>query len=616
MSDRMVDHALRYMEQGWSVIPLIPGSKRPNIEWRPYIEQRADRGQIEAWWKATPTANIGLVTGPISGVCVVDVDNADPRIIYEENPCNLVQRTPKGWHLVYRHPGHPVLTRAGVVTGVDVRGDGGYIVAAPSVVDGREYRWIREASLGALSDPPRFVQGDTRPYTERPEIVGPQKTSPERWIAEVFEGAVEGMRNQSAAKLAGYLASKDVPADVTSQILKAWNKGTNQNPETMPDKEIERTVKSIYDKAKRTPKLEDPTQGQFNTIPIEEYTRRYSNHETKWIIEDWLPLDTIAFIVSPPGSFKTWILLDAMLSIATGKRFLGKWEVAKTGPVVLIQQEDNHSAIVNRINTVLWSKMNLGERSSKQDEFSAAVVPPGIPAHIYPDRMLRFDNPTVVESFRNTIRKIKPVAVFIDPLYTTVSLDNYMTKAAEQMMFLKALRDEVGCSFVIAHHTTKGNPEERKKPKDDENPDRLDIWGSQFLNAFLETGWQIRRTPAPNIIKIRRHFKDSGDPGEIALEMDVTEEKVEAKPNKEHVSRSARDQYEEIIAFLAMNGPTSINGIATKLKRSRNTVRSALKVLEGTGDVVKNNETQCWAAVSIKDSDGTFSVQNSLRLDK
>ena len=622
----LLDSALAYLARGWSVIPLTPDSKKPAIDWKEFIDRKPTEEEVRRWWSDKPNCNIGVVTGPVSGICVVDVDSGDPAEIYKEAPCEMIQKTPKGWHLVYRHPGFTVLTRAGVRPGIDVRGDGGYIVASPSVVNGKEYKWTRTSI--DLSDPPGVVAGidplDRK--TGEQFITGGDGVSTDRWVADMFEGAQKGTRNQAAARLAGYLASKDIPIDIAKNLLEAWNTGKNEDPDSMPRSEIDRTVESIYNKDNIKRRIQ-AKQGnssnllpaKFDTMTLSEYAKKYSSDDVSWIIEDWMPLDTIAFLVSEPGSFKTWLLLDAMLSIATGKPFLGKWDVHKRGSVVLIQQEDNHAALVNRINTVLWSKFNLGEREEHSGEFRARILPHDIPVHIYPDRMLRFDNPAMVEAFKDSMRRIRPLAVFIDPLYTAVSLDNYMGKAAEQMLVLKSLRDELGCTFVIAHHTKKsgGDNNAGKSGGDDDNASRMDIWGSQFLNAFLETGWQIRRTNAPNIIKIRRHFKDANDPNEIALEMEIDDEHMDAKPDKEHVSKRTKDAYSDIMQYLINVGPSNISSLAKHFNRSRNTIRSHMRELELLGDVMKTGDGKLWAAKQIKEiAEGKQASFQEFSIDK
>ena len=61
-----------YRERGFSVIPIKP-NKKPYIKWERFQSEKADLDQIRSWWKKWPAANIGIVTGKISGVMVASV---------------------------------------------------------------------------------------------------------------------------------------------------------------------------------------------------------------------------------------------------------------------------------------------------------------------------------------------------------------------------------------------------------------------------------------------------------------------------------------------------------------------------------------------------------------
>src|SRR5690606_11586929 len=98
--------------------------------------------------------------------------------------------------------------------------------------------------------------------------------------------------------------------------------------------------------------------------------------------------------------------------------------------------------------------------------------------------------------------ELRPALVILDPLYSAAMTDDYMTKSAEQMLRLKIIRDRYGCSFLVAHHTTKHA----------DSMERSRLWGSQFLNALLETGWQVKRSENDGSIIVRRHFKDTQNP--------------------------------------------------------------------------------------------------------
>jgi putative DNA primase/helicase len=159
--------ALDYARHNWPVFPCHPGNKRP-------LTPKGDGGSgglkhattdeaaIRGWWRRFPKAMIGLPTGKPIGAFVVDIDAgvdeetgevfAVDEIVadLEEKlggrlPVTLSAETPRGGrHLFFRLPAAVVIgNRTGVVRRVDVRGDGGYVIAAPSLrADGRSYRWL------------------------------------------------------------------------------------------------------------------------------------------------------------------------------------------------------------------------------------------------------------------------------------------------------------------------------------------------------------------------------------------------------------------------------------------------------------------------------------------
>ena len=138
--------ALDYASRGWSVIPLRPKDKRPLLrEWKEYQSRRATEIEIREWWARNPAANVGVIAGAVSGLVVLDVDGKNgheslkslPGVEHDKAP---VVVTGKGFHAYYRHPGGTVSNRAGMLPGLDLRGDGGYVVAPPSVhPSGRVY---------------------------------------------------------------------------------------------------------------------------------------------------------------------------------------------------------------------------------------------------------------------------------------------------------------------------------------------------------------------------------------------------------------------------------------------------------------------------------------------
>lgn len=146
----MLKEALRYLSLGYSVFPLHMKSKIPAIEWAKYQRQKPTVDQLTEWFSVD--RNLAIVTGQISGLVVLDVDTTKGGVmesLKERFPTDMVVKTGKGFHLYYQYPGFHVDNRVNMMPGVDVRGDGGYVVAPPSIhPDGSVYKWLEQIATG------------------------------------------------------------------------------------------------------------------------------------------------------------------------------------------------------------------------------------------------------------------------------------------------------------------------------------------------------------------------------------------------------------------------------------------------------------------------------------
>lgn len=150
--NEILSAALDYAGRGFSVIP-IRGDKKPFIQWTEYQKRRATPEEIRGWWAKYPKAMIGVVTGEISGIFVIDCDTAEGfEAIQKFLPDALIlpiARTPRGgWHLWFIYPvGSKITVGTGIMPGVDIRGEGGYAVAPPSInASGGAYEWMHGLS--------------------------------------------------------------------------------------------------------------------------------------------------------------------------------------------------------------------------------------------------------------------------------------------------------------------------------------------------------------------------------------------------------------------------------------------------------------------------------------
>jgi hypothetical protein len=140
------DAALWYESQGYSVIPINGATKKPRCKWSDFQFKRADRKKIKRWWRQWPDAGIGIVTGAISDLDVVDID--DPAefetieaMLPESLMCPIVSTPNDGRHLWFKHR-DGLVNKARLLKEVDVRTNGGYIIAPPSCNgNGKTYRF-------------------------------------------------------------------------------------------------------------------------------------------------------------------------------------------------------------------------------------------------------------------------------------------------------------------------------------------------------------------------------------------------------------------------------------------------------------------------------------------
>jgi hypothetical protein len=136
---------LEYLNKGFSIIP-VGDDKKPLVAWKEYQDRRAGEDELTAWWSNWPGANIGIVTGKISGITVIDCDTPEAVAELEETLpdsflCPIVE-TPRGGRHYYFSYQPDLKTGAEIMPGVDVRNDGGYVVAPPSMTPRGIYRLI------------------------------------------------------------------------------------------------------------------------------------------------------------------------------------------------------------------------------------------------------------------------------------------------------------------------------------------------------------------------------------------------------------------------------------------------------------------------------------------
>lgn len=200
-----------------------------------------DRAALE-WWSVYHDANIGIATGDVSGIVVVDIDLAgldtlgNLERIHGDVPETWAAETGSGgMHLYYRMPRLDVRNSAGAVgPGIDIRGNGGYVIAPPSLhLSGRRYRW-QDAWH------PRKVQMAEAPDWLLKKMV-PSGTKEAPPLPQVLK---EGTRNSWLASGAGTMRRRGFSEGAILAALKAENGARCKPP--LEDDEVSKIARSIH----------------------------------------------------------------------------------------------------------------------------------------------------------------------------------------------------------------------------------------------------------------------------------------------------------------------------------------------------------------------------------
>jgi len=246
--DSALDLALAYAESGFSVVPLLRHNKVPPRElgsWERFKSEQPTTEEITRWFEGRDDLVVALVTGKF---LVIDADTPEAVTWAANNlPVTpLKVATGKGMHYYYNNPENFTTYVARRVADydpaklIDIRGVGGLIIAPynihatgaiyePQVIPGWE--------LHDTGDLPNFSREDWVKVTGADKINGKPIATPLS-----LEAAAEGSRNDTAARLAGYLIAKGLNVEFTEFFLQSWNQ-SNKPP--LEDTEISTTVNSI-----------------------------------------------------------------------------------------------------------------------------------------------------------------------------------------------------------------------------------------------------------------------------------------------------------------------------------------------------------------------------------
>jgi AAA domain/Bifunctional DNA primase/polymerase, N-terminal len=428
------DWASMYRSHGLQVVPAHMPKPKPAQwkfpavkQWKQFQEELIPQSLFDRWYAVNGLyfrhANMGLITGRASGnIFVLDLDTYKESGAaqwwqaqlhlnnYGEIPHSWRARTGGGGqHLFFKAPEGWLIPNNATPLGVDVKGQGGFVVLPPSLHTDGVYAWepgFSPYEVGELEEAPQWLldaidavaeaYGGHKPETrsedgERVEtptptedhnVFGKRVDGREREMRDiVYHGLLEFRR--SGGRLDTPAEEAALQAAFSRYLLSTSTRLTGVDNAT--GLELEGRGLSLF-RAKwvrlatkwNTPELaEAAAKPNPKTAPAEPFDTRLELAFTapladaslevldipevknmappKWLIEDVMPEQSLGFIFGPPGSYKSFIALSQALALATRRESWWGHTIAKPGAVVYISSE-GHTDLKFRI--AAWEAQN------------------------------------------------------------------------------------------------------------------------------------------------------------------------------------------------------------------------------------------------------------------
>lgn len=326
MNNEKLIAALKYQSIELSIIP-VSINKRPLIKWEEFQHRIATVEEIKGWWTMWPDANIALVTGKVSGIIALDLDIKHNRTSKEFTiPITASAKSGSGGeHFFFKYPNFHVENKAAISgQGVDIRGDGGYILLSPSINENGVYEWLIPLEEG-LAELPEWLMKLLKDGQDH------------KWLSGK-NGVKEGARNDTAASMAGKILSStalELREEIGWDQFKIWNQKNN------PPLDI-KELRSVWESIEKKHVSKNPTTKEYKFTSLSDLLEE-PEEEINWIVDGLLPSGGFSIVVAKPKVGKSTLVRQLALSIAHGENFLGRTTIK--GRVLYIALEEKRSEV-------------------------------------------------------------------------------------------------------------------------------------------------------------------------------------------------------------------------------------------------------------------------------
>ncbi len=521
-----------------------------------------DEATIRSWWDRWPGANIGIVTGEPSGIIVLDVDAGHEGFESLGELCDSYGQLPEtlevetgggGLHMLFIHPGEKIKNSASRVgRGLDVRGDGGYIVAAPSLhKSGNRYRWKSDTDRNPCEAPEWLIGLMREPEPPKPSTNHHRQDNDagQHWLGKALAKTVTGHRNETGLWLAIQLRDSGMSEGEAQGVMRDYASRVPQGSEPYREREALQSLKSAYSHPRRDPAKNlnapisrstrsnvkaRPTPANGAAAELKERidgltSGRISNIPWPWPFTtsstfSLLP-GAVTCLIGDTGVGKTFCVLQCLqfwleLGADTSVFFIEKDRVFHTHRLLAQLEGDGRFVDYEWLPTPEAKPIIDAAMERHTDLINS------IGRHIFSAPLERVTLDSLLGWVRQEASAGRRIIV-IDPITAVSAGDARWTKDEDFIMEAQAIMTAHGSSLVIVTHAKKGN-----RPA---APTIHDIAGGAAYGRFADSAIWMQKIQKPRRVVYKTIFGSTT--GNITTFFNIQK------------ARNSRGQYNEI-AFL------------------------------------------------------------------
>lgn len=579
----MKEIAIDYLTLGYSVIPLgsisrdIKTGKKiiqyPKEGWKSYQTKRATEEEIKKWkWP-----NLGIVTGKLSGLMVLDTDMYKPtydmELIRSFNlPVTPVQQTPSGGRqYFFKHPQGITLKNTVALghegSGIDIRGDGGMVIAPPSKTSYGEYSWIVSPFDTPLADiPPILYELLKKEHSDESKV---RKTLPE--LLNISQGGRDTAMTSLVGKLMLALHENQWESEVWP-AMQSFN-ATYAPPLTQVDlKKIYNSVASI----ELTRRKKNDPQEEKIFVPALSFAELMGQDfpKARYAIEPFFESGTVNMVSAPPNTWKSWLLFYFSSHIAQGTSVFKQDKFAtEKSKVMIVNEEDSYRSVQDRFKILgitdssLEIYFRIAQGSKLEEKFTTELL--------------------------KELKEKDIKVVIFDSLRAMHEADENDSTAMQKILDQMKKISREGITVIFTHHHRKKGLQDRFAGGAESSR------GSSAINAAISGHISLdEKQKNDDLYLVIQHLKSKAGekiaPFEVKIEKKINGTTIDFVYGGEVKSEDKKmlQAKDLIVQFLQKEGDWKTVKDFEVLECGENTIRQALAVLKNEGAVISLTRAQ------------------------